>query len=109
MEASAVSVALGGTALALHVGLGLAEAPTLAVVDGLSLAVGVGDLIQGSSAAHGVRVTSEVGLQLGVTEGVGTDDGLSVAEVLLVDVADALRDCGRTAGVCRERERGATR
>jgi len=98
-------VALGGTRLALAVGLGLADAPTLAVEDGLSLGVGVGDLIQGSSAAHGVRVTSDVPLQLGVMEGVDSDDGLSVAEMLLVDVADALRDCGRTTGV-RGRGRG---
>jgi hypothetical protein len=79
-------------ALIDEVGLGLAEAPTLAVEDGLSLAVGVGDLIQGSSAAHGVRVTSEVGLQLGVTEGVDTVELLPEGETVLLAVVEALRD-----------------
>jgi len=102
-------VPLGGTRLALAGGLGLADAPTLAVEDGLSLAVGLGDLIHGSSAAQGVRVTSEVGLQLGVIDGVGTDDWLSVAEMLLVDVADALRDCGRTTGGVQGERGGTTR
>jgi len=72
--------------------VGLADAPTLAVGDGLSLGVGVGDLIQGSSAAHGVRVTSDVPLQLGVTEGVGTVEPLPVAETLLLAVVEAVTD-----------------
>jgi hypothetical protein len=73
--------------------VGLADAPTLAVDAGLSLAEGEGDLIHGSSAAQGVRVASAVGLQLGVTERVGTVELLPVAERLPVRVVEALRDC----------------